>query len=169
MQNTFDCINNEYAHSKYEDFNVIIMISNKYINATKLCNQFGKEFKNWINKEYNIDLINELEKELNYKSFIIKTNNKNKLLRGTYVHKLLIPHIASWISPKFGIKISKFINNNNNNNNMTNENMLDKIFKKLKDVYEEVSDVKDMLYDNSNDLLLIKDELDIPVYDDEDD
>ena len=32
-------------------------------------------------------------------------------VRGTYVHSLLIPHIASWISPTFAIKVSEIVNN----------------------------------------------------------
>ena len=31
-------------------------------------------------------------------------------LKGTYVHKLLIPHILCWVSAKFAIKCSKIIN-----------------------------------------------------------
>ncbi len=29
---------------------------------------------------------------------------------GTYVHHLLIPHIASWISPEFAVKVSCIVN-----------------------------------------------------------
>ncbi len=32
------------------------------------------------------------------------------IIRGTYVHPLLIPHIASWISPEFAIKVSEIVN-----------------------------------------------------------
>ena len=32
-------------------------------------------------------------------------------LKGTYTHPLLIPHIASWVSPKFAIMVSEIVNN----------------------------------------------------------
>jgi hypothetical protein len=31
-------------------------------------------------------------------------------LRGTYAHPLLVPHIASWISPEFAFKVSRIVN-----------------------------------------------------------
>jgi hypothetical protein len=39
---------------------------------------------------------------------IIKGSNKYNI-RGTYVNELLIPHIASWISIKIGIVVSKIV------------------------------------------------------------
>lgn len=36
---------------------------------------------------------------------------QNTEIRGTYVHQILVPHIASWISPKFAIKVSLIVNN----------------------------------------------------------
>ena len=80
MQSTIlEYINNDYAYSKYENYTVIMMISNRYINATKLCKQYGKEFKNWIRNESIKQVIEEVEKEINNKSFIIKENIDNKL------------------------------------------------------------------------------------------
>ena len=40
----------------------------------------------------------------------IITGGKNAEIRGTYVHSLLIPHVASWISPSFAIKVSEIVN-----------------------------------------------------------
>ena len=103
----FEYINNEYAYGQYGNFKVIMMTSNRYINATKLCKQYGKRYEHWSRNDCNKELIDEVDKEISLthiraseiinKSFIIKTDEKNEL-RGTYVHKLLIPHIASWIS-----------------------------------------------------------------------
>ena len=89
-------INDDYAYSKYGDFTVIMMISNRYINATKLCKQHGKKFKNWIRNESIKQLIEEVEKKINNKSFIIKENIDNKL-RGTYVHEKLMNPIIEFI------------------------------------------------------------------------
>jgi hypothetical protein len=93
----FDYINTDYAYGKYGDFTVIMMTSNRYINATKLCKQYGKEFKHWKENIGNKQLIEEVEKEINDKSFIIKTGGKNELLRGTYVHEKLMNSIIEFI------------------------------------------------------------------------
>jgi hypothetical protein len=89
-------INNDYAYSKYENYTVIMMISNRYINATKLCKQYGKRYDNWTKNDCNKELINEVEKEINNKSFIIKTGGINKF-SGTYVHEKLMNSIIEFI------------------------------------------------------------------------
>ena len=93
----FDYINTDYAYGKYGEFTVIMMTSNRYINATKLCKQYGKEFKHWKENIGNKQLIEEVEKEINNKSVIIKTGGKNELLRGTYVHEKLMDSIIEFI------------------------------------------------------------------------
>ena len=92
------------------------MTKNRYINATKLCKEYSKEISNWKQNKHNQELINEVEIEIfsihgyprieNNKSIIIIKGGNNQLICGTYVHELLIPRIASWISSKFAIKIS---------------------------------------------------------------
>jgi hypothetical protein len=87
------------------------MKSNSYINATKLCNDGNKLFKNWRKAEHAKNLINEVEKELapNGANAIIDINTYENTVKGSYVHPNLIPHIASWISASFAIKVSKII------------------------------------------------------------
>jgi hypothetical protein len=113
-------IDNEYSYGQYGEFKVIIMRKNRYINATKLCKEYGKDFKNWKEREYNKELINEVNnlcqsdqagKDENNKSIILIEDGDNHNIRGMYVHELLFPHIASWISPKFGIMVGKIGNN----------------------------------------------------------
>jgi len=116
----FEHIDDKYAYGKYGDFKVIMMTKNRYINATKLCKEYGKEFFNWKQNKNNQELINEVEIDIysalgipraeENKSFIIINGGKNQLSKGTYVHELLIPHIASWISSKFAVKVSKIVN-----------------------------------------------------------
>jgi len=115
----FEHIDDKYAYGKYGDFKVIMMTKNRYINATKLCKEYSKEFKHWKENKSNQELIIEVENEISSadgiptvenKSFIIINGGKNQLIKGTYVHELLIPHIASWISSKFAVKVSKIIN-----------------------------------------------------------
>ena len=91
----FDNIDNKYCYGKYGDFKVIMMTSNRYINATKLCKEYNKKFKHWNENKSNIELINEVDKRIimegnNNKSIICIKWGRNIITRGTYVHELLI-------------------------------------------------------------------------------
>jgi hypothetical protein len=101
----FEDINAEYGRGKYGDFEVIIMKSNAYINATKLCSNGGKQYKNWFNLQGSQKLIKYFQENLvDIKSpvSIVKKVGKGLCkVNGTYVHPALIPHIATWISPAF--------------------------------------------------------------------
>lgn len=115
----FEHINDNFAYGKYGDFKVIIMMENKYINATKLCGEYNKRFENWLRNDNSKILIDTVENELNndrngFDSYMSEPPKKATItllkgcvneLKGTYVHELLIPHIASWISPVFAIKV----------------------------------------------------------------
>ena len=39
-----------------------------------------------------------------------KQTLNDKLIAGTYCHILLIPHIVSWVSPSFGLAVSRIVN-----------------------------------------------------------
>ena len=108
-------INEKFSWALYGDFKVIMMNSNGYINATKLCKLGGKEFYSWKENKSSKELINEIEKIAPRNSgeqilIELKTEVGNDL-RGTYVHMKLICHIASWVSPVFAIKVSEIVNN----------------------------------------------------------
>ncbi|AAR83553.1 p28-like protein [Canarypox virus] len=100
----------------YNDVSLIIMKSNNYINATKLCDSQKKDFRNWKKLSTSKFLIKDI-KEINNQ---LKTSNKdmiievkegnNSKIQGFYVHQDLIYPIAYWISPIFAIKVNKIIN-----------------------------------------------------------
>lgn len=41
---------------------------------------------------------------------VIVTGGKETTIRGTYLHPLLVPALAMWISPKFGVSASRIVN-----------------------------------------------------------
>lgn len=111
----YEDINKDFGFGKYGDFKVVIMKKNGYINATKLCSSGERRFKNWTYTNNSQELINEVSSEYSdiitdFKPIIIVDNNHQQELRGTYVHPDLITHIASWVSAKFAIKVSKIVN-----------------------------------------------------------
>jgi hypothetical protein len=164
----FERINDEYSYGQYAEFKVIIMKKNGYINATKLCKEHNKRFDNWLQNINNKELINSINNiiaspgipgDAKLESIIIITGKLNSLTRGTYVHSLLIPHIASWISPQFAIKISKIINDyivkeykvqlikkDNKINNLNKENIIlsqkiDKLINQNKEIIENTNKI----------------------------
>ena len=106
----YESINEKYSRAKYGEFNVIMDMSNGYINATKLCADGDKRFDNWIRNKINKELVCSFENLLEYEE-VLNMDNSFGITRGTYVHPLLIPHIASWVSPLFAYKVSNIVNN----------------------------------------------------------
>ena len=102
-------INERFSWALYGDFRVIMMNSNGYINATKLCQLGGKEFKHWNETKQASELIEEVKKYINNPIILIKNNNKQKVW-GTYVHPELLKHIFYWVMPT-GQYIEKNISN----------------------------------------------------------
>nr|AEX62219.1 putative KilA-N domain-containing protein [Moumouvirus Monve] len=116
----FERINDEYYWGKYGDFEVI-MDSDGYINVTKLCSEARtkngkhKEFKQWKRTSDADEYIDEISSEVGVTTSeilkIVTTGSKHLTeIRGTYAHPYLVPHIASWASKKFGIRVSKIVN-----------------------------------------------------------
>ena len=107
----YEKINDVYSKAKYAGFDVIMNMETGYINATKLCADGGKRFDNWIRNSGNKEMIDFFKQNLlEFEEVLINVTNYG-VLRGTYVHPDLIPHIASWVSPAFAYKVSKIVNN----------------------------------------------------------
>ena len=109
----FEDINDDYGYGKYGGFEVIFDKKTGYINATKLCSLGGKRFENWNQNKQSKEFIETFSNCLRISKdeiLMIVTGGRNTIIRGTYVHPDIIPHIAMWISPKFGITISKIVN-----------------------------------------------------------
>src|ERR1700709_569051 len=112
---TFQSVDNEYEWGTYFDLNVLIMSRNGYMNATKLCQDGGKRFDNWLRNQGSKDLINEFESAAinvgdGRSLTILITGGNNPEYRGTYADPDLITHIASWVSAKLALKVSKIVN-----------------------------------------------------------
>jgi hypothetical protein len=112
----FEKITDEFSFGKYGDFNVIIMNKNGYINATKLCQEGNKRLLKWNQTKHAKELEEEIIKKIlpnrngsTEIKYVINGGNI-RIINGTYVHPKLIPHIASWISPAFAIKVADIVN-----------------------------------------------------------
>ena len=126
-QVAYELIEGDYWFGKYGPFKIIIHSKTGYVNATKLCNDGGKRFRNWARLDGSQQLINTLASIMEQKGSILIDQGvcsdvsgllfdemglspQGNLVKGTYVHPLLIPHIASWCSPMFAMLVSCIVN-----------------------------------------------------------
>ncbi len=114
----FEQIVGDYYWGKYGEFKVIIDTRTGYINATELCklamSRMGgpKQFSMWRQNTSSDDLISAASRSRGIprdQLFNIVVTGRNDL-RGTYTHPVIIPHVASWASPDFAIKVSDIVN-----------------------------------------------------------
>lgn len=106
----YESINDTFSKARYGDFEVIINTKTGYINATKLSADGGKRFDHWIENKNSKELIKECRSPEFRESTMLVKGGQIPIITGTYAHPDLIPHIASWVSPKFAIKVSKIVN-----------------------------------------------------------
>lgn len=114
-------INSKYCIIKYADFDIIMCKKDQYLNMTKIVkldktrDGNPKELSKWINTNPAQIIIAIIEEEIRRSDdsdsrshYLVNTGEKS--LHGTYCHKLLVPHILSWCSAKFAVKVSKIVN-----------------------------------------------------------
>lgn len=85
----------------------------------------------------------------------VKGNGKGEIakIQGTYAHPLLIPHIATWISKKFGVAVSKIVNNYIVNEHKKSIALKDKKIKSLDSTIIRLENKIDKLSEQNNTLL----------------
>lgn len=102
-----------YVWGKYGKFKVLIRKSDGYFNATKLCKDGGKKLYHW--ERCSDTLLMKLSARLRMSIPEILTSVSGRLrftiVRDTYAHPELVPHIASWVSVEMAIKVSDIMNN----------------------------------------------------------
>ena len=100
-------INDNFAYSRLGNYKIIIMKNNDFINASQLCIICGRQYKNWKRNSNSKELINKIEKII--ENPIISNKKGTHIVRGSYVHPLILTDICRWISTDFSIKISLWI------------------------------------------------------------
>lgn len=112
-----------FGVGSYGEFKVYIMMMDVpekgykkgYINITKICSLKNKEFYDWSKKTSSKLIIKEILSvpEFDGTDLTVRVTSGSRYeayTRGTYIHPELVPHVVSWISPKFAIKVSKIVN-----------------------------------------------------------
>lgn len=103
----FEQIRGNFYYGRFENFFTLVIDKNTlYFNATKLCKDMNKDFKDWTELERSKELIKYYKSRKMSISYgitfhILGEDEINKILTGHYVHKYLLFDIASWLSPEF--------------------------------------------------------------------
>lgn len=82
-----------------------------YINATAMCKAVGKEWSNYYKSSATKEFLDELGAVLPIgRTGLIHTIQGGvPALQGTWVHPQVATHLAQWLSPKFAVRVSKWV------------------------------------------------------------
>lgn len=110
-------INLDYEYIQYnEKLRIIHSIKDDYYqlkSIIKACNS-NKDSYDWFRSSLARELLEEINQDRKFtalKNIYEKRDNLPNNLRGYYVHKLLVNHIAIWASPKYSYYIMKLLDN----------------------------------------------------------
>ena len=103
----------------FRDFRLVVDKSTGFFNATKLCDQGGKNLFNWKRLEKSKRMVeyyqrthpSDLKGGFLYEVHGDNSDPKSRQITGTYVPQELILEIASWVSIEFYDKCNKIIIN----------------------------------------------------------
>src|SRR5579864_919468 len=113
----FERIKDTFYYGMFGEFKLVVDKSTGCFNATKLCKDGGKEFRQWMRLEKSKRLIEYYESRRGDPHggsdfYEVKGDNKDALVAkttGQYVRKELILDIASWVSIEFYDKCNRVI------------------------------------------------------------
>ena len=115
----YEDIDETYSRAKFLNLDVVIDKNTSYVNCSKMirtiCGQIGKDkdFFEWKRNILSKELckcVSQTEKILEEDLFNQVNGGKKTIISGTYCHPLLVPNIAGWVSPLFGVMVARIIN-----------------------------------------------------------
>src|SRR5579864_171955 len=112
----FERIRDTFYYGMFGEFKLVVDKKTGCFNATKLCNEGGKQFKKWTYMDKSKKLLEYYSRgpisDLGSDFYEVKGDNKDALVAkttGQYVRKELILDIASWVSVEFYDKCNRVI------------------------------------------------------------
>ena len=107
-------INDQYEYIQYNDkLRLIHSISDNMYQMQSIINSCNsnKLCADWFRNQSTKEILNEMSSmgnPIDEKLYENRPNLPNEL-RGTYVHRLLVNHVAMWASPRYSIHILKLL------------------------------------------------------------
>ena len=107
-----------YWRGKWGSYDIILRQGDCFLNASKLCERFGKNLDYW--RSQNMSLIVAVNYEMSKIDpdkceSIQEVFGGNCLYSGTYVHPYLFPHLLGWLSNSSAILMAQIVNQYYNN------------------------------------------------------
>lgn len=117
-------ISNEYKIYEFMNGKIRQRIRDGYFSATDICKIGNKQFNDFSrldkSKEYLQILEYQLNKDSNKKIILIEViKGGNIYKQGSMIHPIAATYLAMWISPKFSVKVTLWINEWKQNHNNT--------------------------------------------------
>ncbi|UWX11359.1 CRPV-250 [Crowpox virus] len=109
-------VDSKYKVLVDENWYLIFMMRNGYINVTKMCKIVNKEFYRWKRLVNSNKIIEDIDKKyipLRSSSLIYVERKNNKEVHGFYAHPELALEIAKWLSQDVVNSVKKLINSFN--------------------------------------------------------
>jgi hypothetical protein len=106
-------INESFRRGDYGKYNIIVD-NNNFVNVTKICDDYDKNFSDWRKLKSSQDLIRIVYKSVNLSKNKLFLHIKGDDFRtaGSYIHPKLLPHVLLWIDPDFALTVSNIMNVN---------------------------------------------------------
>ena len=83
-----------------------------YINATRLCEQAGKQFGHYRSNAQTTAFLEELSLDIGIpisKLVQVIRGRGDSIQQGTWVHPQVAIHLGQWLSPAFSVQVTKWV------------------------------------------------------------
>ena len=99
-------VRNNFFVAELGDTKVLVEYGGCYVNATRLCDDVKRPLHNWRATKQSKALIEAMDTD----TAPFKTVSEEDV-SGIYIHRLLAPHLACWISAKHAVDVGTILNN----------------------------------------------------------
>lgn len=122
----------KFIRTNYNGISVIID-SNGYYNASKICSDNKKRFGNITQNDYWKDYLNDLSRllEIQHTQLVVKKSDFSNDVKGYYIHPKLVNFLCFHVNNPYAIKVSEIMDLMNKKIHINNSSLEDEI-KKLK-------------------------------------
>jgi len=103
---------NPFQDLVINEFRIQARSTDGYINATQLCRAGNKRFNHWISLDTTKEFIDVLSTDTGITAsqlVDIKKGNSSHFTQGSWIHPDLATNLAQWISPLFGVRVSRWV------------------------------------------------------------
>ena len=99
-------VRDNFFIAELEDTKVLVEYGGCYVNATRMCDDVKRALHNWRQTK----LSKTLTEAMSTDTPPFKTVTEDGV-SGIYIHRLLAPHLACWISAKHAVNVGTILNN----------------------------------------------------------